>query len=210
MLGFIKKDLLMIKSNWKFLTILFIVYIFMSFSNQMDISFILPFMSVMVMISTFSYDTLNKWDNYATALPNGRKNLVKAKYVATVFVIILITLLTTILSILISVFHHDPVNFNELLITIISSIFATLLVQFIMYPIIYKLGIEKARIAIFVLVFGLVIMGGIIINCFDLSFIGKYLNIISDYLIIIIILLTIIFYLISYYISLKIMMKKEY
>ena len=171
MLGFIKKDLLMIKSNWKFLTILFIVYIFMSFSNQMDISFILPYMSVMVMISTFSYDTLNKWDNYATALPNGRKNLVKAKYVATVFVIILITLLTTILSILASLLHHDPINFNMLLVTIISSIFATLLVQFIMYPIIYKLGIEKARIAIFVLIFGLVIMGGIIINCFDLSFI---------------------------------------
>ena len=133
MLGFIKKDLLMIKSNWKFLAILFIVYIFMSFSNQMDISFILPYMSVMVMISTFSYDTLNKWDNYATALPNGRKNLVKAKYVATVFVIILITFLTTILSILASFLHHDHVNFNMLLVTIISSIFATLLVQFIMY-----------------------------------------------------------------------------
>ena len=76
-----------------------------------------------------------------------------------------------------------------------------------MYPIIYKFGIEKARIAIFAFVFGLIILGGIIINCFDLSFIGKYLNIISDYLIIIIILLTIIFYFISYYISL---MKKEY
>ena len=41
MLGFIKKDIAMIKSNFKILFILFIFYGIMAFNDGMDISFIL-------------------------------------------------------------------------------------------------------------------------------------------------------------------------
>ena len=77
MLGLIKKDLLMIKSNIKTLFIILVVYGVMAYQGQMDLSFILPFMSVMIMISTFSYDAYNKWDAYASCLPNGRQNSVR-------------------------------------------------------------------------------------------------------------------------------------
>ena len=59
MIGFIKKDLAMIKSNFKLLGILIIVYAIMGLMGKMDISFILPFMCVMIMISSFSYDNYN-------------------------------------------------------------------------------------------------------------------------------------------------------
>ena len=81
MLGFIKKDLLMIKSNIKILAILLLIYIVMAFQGQLYLSFLLPFMGVMIMVSTFSYDTFNKWDAYAVTLPNGRKNSVRGKYI---------------------------------------------------------------------------------------------------------------------------------
>ena len=74
MIGFIKKDLAMIKSNFKLMGILLFFYVVMGLLGEMDISFILPFMSVMIMISTFSYDNYNKWDAYSVTLPNGRKN----------------------------------------------------------------------------------------------------------------------------------------
>ena len=102
MLGFIKKDLLMIKSNIKILVILLLIYVVMSFQGEMDLSFLLPFMSVMIMMSTFSYDYYNKWDAYAISLPNGRKNSVKAKYLATIILIIITTIIITILSFTIS------------------------------------------------------------------------------------------------------------
>ncbi|MDE5540007.1 MAG: ABC-2 transporter permease, partial [Bacilli bacterium] len=89
MLGLIKKDLFMIKSNLKILVILFVVYGLMAYQGEMSLSFVLPFMSVMIMISTFSYDTYNKWDAYSITLPNGRKNSVRAKYLATLLLIII-------------------------------------------------------------------------------------------------------------------------
>ena len=54
MKGLIKKDFLLVKSNIKVLMILFIVFGFMTFNGEMDLSFVLPFMSVVIMISTFS------------------------------------------------------------------------------------------------------------------------------------------------------------
>ena len=91
MIGFIKKDLFMIKSNFKLLGILIIAYTLMGFVGEIDISFILPFMSVMIMISTFSYDNYNNWDAYSISFPDGRKNSVKSKYVATVLMIVLLS-----------------------------------------------------------------------------------------------------------------------
>ena len=75
MLGFIKKDLAMIKSNFKSLIFLVIIYLLLGLYGQMDISFILPFISVMLIMTTFNYDNYNKWDAYAATLPNGRINI---------------------------------------------------------------------------------------------------------------------------------------
>ena len=37
----------------------------------------------MMFISTFSYDEFNNWNSYVATLPNGRKNAIIAKYIAT-------------------------------------------------------------------------------------------------------------------------------
>ncbi len=210
MLGFIKKDLLMIKSNFKLLGILLILYTVLGLLEKTDISFILPFMSVMIMISTFSYDNYNKWDAYSISLPNGRKNSVKSKYIATILMIILISIITTILSFIVSYTNTKSINYEQILVSMFGSIFGTLLVLTFMYPIIYKLGVEKARISIFLIIFGLVIIGGFLIQYVDLSFITKSLSFLENYLIIILAIITIIMVYTSYKISEKIFNKKEF
>ena len=50
MIGLIKKDLAMIKGNFKFLAIFIILYFILGLMGKMDISFILPFMSVIIII----------------------------------------------------------------------------------------------------------------------------------------------------------------
>ena len=92
----------------------------------------------------------------------------------------------------------------------LGTIFGTLLVLTFMYPIIYKFGVEKARIFIFIIVFGIVIIGGFIIQYIDLSNILKTLSLLENYLVIILIALTIIMVYISYKISEKIYLKKEF
>ncbi len=209
MLGFIKKDLLMIKSNIKIFVILLIIYVFMTFQGQMDLSFLLPFMSVMIMISTFSYDTFNKWDAYAVTLPNGRKNSVMGKYIATIILIEITTIIITILSFTISYAKTKIIDFENIIGTILGSLFATILLQSFMYPAMYKFGPEKARIGIFVVVFGVAIIGGTVAKYVDLSPMIKMLDSIGTYWMIVFPVTMILMLYISYKASERIYFKKE-
>ena len=210
MIGFIKKDLAMLKSNFKLLGILTIVYTAMGLLGTMDISFLLPFMSVMLMISTFSYDNYNNWDAYSLSLPNGRKNSVKSKYITTILLILIVSIITLILSFIISYVNTKTINFGQILVTMLGNIFGTLLVLTFMYPIIYKYGVEKARIAIFLIIFIIVILGGFLLKYIDLSSVGNALSFLEDYLILILIAITTGMVYISYKISNKIFGKKEF
>ena len=210
MLGFIKKDIAMIKRNFKILFILFIFYGIMAFNDGMDISFILPFICVMIMISTFSYDEYNNWNAYTIALPNGRENSVKAKYLATLLMIAITSIITIMLSLIIILIKKQSIELEEILVTTLGSIFGTLLVLSIMYPIIYKFGIEKARIAIFVIVIAFVFATSFLFSNIDFSFIGKALNFLEDYIVLIIIAISILMVYISYRISKKIYLNKEF
>lgn len=209
MLGFIKKDLLMIKSNIKILAILLLIYIVMAFQGQMDLSFLLPFMSVMIMMSTFSYDTFNKWDAYAITLPNGRKNSVRGKYIATIILIIVTTIIITALSFTIFYAKTKIIDFENIIGTILGSLFATILLQSFMYPAMYKFGLEKARIGIFVVVFGVAIIGGVVTQYVDLSPMIKMLDSIGTYWMIVLPVTMILMLYISYKVSERIYLKKE-
>lgn len=210
MLGLIKKDLLMIKSNIKTLFIILVVYGVMAYQGQMDLSFILPFMSVMIMISTFSYDAYNKWDAYASCLPNGRQNSVKAKYIATLLLIIITTAIVTILMIATLYARFKAIDLESIFSTILGTIFATIILQSLMYPSIYKFGVEKARIGIFIVVFGIAIVGGIMAKYIDFKPMLQVLDNLGNYWMIILPVVTILVLYLSYKISEGIYKKKEY
>ena len=209
MLGFIKKDLLMIKSNIKILAILLLIYVVMAFQGQMDLSFLLPFMSVMIMMSTFSYDSYNKWDAYAISLPDGRKSSVKAKYLATIILIIVTTIIIMALSFMISYVKTNAIDFENITETIFGSLFATILLQSFIYPAMYKFGPEKTRIAFMTIIFGVAIIGGFITQYIDFSSIINILNFIEAYWVIVFLIAMILMLYISYKISERIYFKKE-
>lgn len=210
MIGFMKKDIAMIKSNFKLIAILVILYIAMGLMGDMDISFMLPFMCVMIMISSFSYDNYNKWDAYSISLPNGRKNSVRAKYITTILMTLIVSIITLILAFIISYINTKTINYEQILVTMLGTIFGTLLVLTFMYPIIYKFGVEKARIAILLIIFGIAIIGGLLFQFVDFSFISKAISLIENYIIIILIIIMIVMVYISYKISEKIFSKKEF
>lgn len=209
MLGFIKKDLLVIRSNMKFLLVIFVLYILMALDGDMSLAFLPTFLSIFLMMGGFSYDNYNNWDTYSISFPNGRKNSVKSKYITTILMTSIISIITIILSFIIA-YKNNQTNYEQILITNLLEVAATLLVLTFMYPIIYKFGIEKARIGIFIIVFGLVIIGSFIAQYLDLSFIAKLLSFLENYLVIILIIITILMVYISYKISEKIFMKKEF
>ena len=155
MLGFIKKDLLMLKGNLKTFILLLIFYVLLAYLGEFDISFLPPFFSVMMMLSTFSYDNYNNFDAYAISFPNGKRNIILSKYLASLILTFGTTILVLILAILISYLKGNISNLGETSLTMLVEFLATVIILSIMYPIIFKFGIEKARLVIFILVFGL-------------------------------------------------------
>ena len=210
MLGLIKKDFLMLKGNFKTWLILLFVYIVMAFQELMSLTFLLPFMCVVTMLSTFSYDIYNKWDAYVCSLPDGRKNSVRAKYIATILLILVTVLITTILTIIIGYYRTKTINLESMGETIIGAIFATTLLQSIMYPAIYKFGVEKARIVIFIVVFGFALIGGVLSKYIDFESIIQGLTFLENYTMIIIPIVIVVMLYISYKISESIYIRKEY
>ena len=209
MVGLIKKDLLMIKSNLKMVLIMLVVFFIMALQGEFDISFVPPFIVVMLFMSTFSYDEFNKWDAYSVTLPNGRKNVVKSKYVASLILTIVTIILTIILNSLVGLINNN-LEFDKFISTIMGCVFGVILIQSIMYPFIFKYGMEKGRIGLFVISFAIVGIIGLLSSVLKINIPTNVVTFFDNYWFVIIPLISIVLLLISYKISEKIYLKKEF
>lgn len=209
MLGLIKKDLLMIKSNLKLVIVMLFVFFIMALQGDFDISFIPPFIIVMLFMSTFSYDEYNKWDAYAITLPNGRKNVVKSKYVATIILTLLSIIITILLNILVGIINNN-LDFDKFISILVGCSFGTFCIQSIMYPLIFKFGIEKGRIGLFALTFAIVGIIGLLSKVIKIDIPTNIISFLDNYWFIVIPIVLIVILLISYKISEKIYLNKEF
>lgn len=209
MIGMMKKDLFMIKNNYKSILIALAIYVFYSIQFDMDMSFFLPFMGLMICISTFSYDDYNNWHIYATSLPQGKINIIKSKYITTICITILLTILSILLSFIIGSVR-GTLNIDESLSNIMGELFAIIFMMSLLFPILFKYGSEKGRIAMMTIGFG---MFGLIIllsKVVKVEISKNLINFLDSYFVIIFIIGLGIMIAISYYISKKVYLKREF
>lgn len=211
MLGLIKKDLLMIKGTIKFIGIFAIVYSIVAImEGDLDGVAFIPVLVCIMMMTTFSYDEFNKTDAYVTTFPCGKKNVVKAKYIATIILFIASTLISVILSSAIGIINGE-FTFQYSLEIALGIAIGVSIFQCLFYPVIYKFGIEKSRIGIFVLVFAIVGIGALIAKSgINIDFLQNIEAFLDNYGTFIIPIVTIVIWCISYCISAHIYTKKEF
>ncbi len=209
MYGLIKKDLLMIKQNLKILMLVFIIFLGMTIINESDMTFILPFMAVMISISTFSYDNYNKWDAYAVTLPNGRKNVVRAKYISTL-VFVIMSFIISIISLFIMNKCGINIDLNLAILELIGCLFGIFLIMIIMFPIMYKFGVEKGRIALFIITFGVTGLVVLLSKNIHINISKNIVDFVKNYYRIFVPMATCLLMLISYKISERFYAKKEF
>lgn len=209
MLGLIKKDLLIVKTNLKTLLIILFVFLFMTFNGNFDLIFILPFMLIMAFVSTFSYDDFNNFNAYAVSLPSGRKNIVKSKYISSILLIVISCLIGLVLSLTI-MFINNKVDIEELISSLIGCLLAIAIIISIMYPLIFKYGSEKGRIVLFISIFLITVIASLSAQYIEVKQIENIFKLIENYAYIIIPIFTISILLISYLISKKIYLNKEF
>lgn len=217
--GLIIKDLLNL-SKYKFsIIVIFIVFILCFIKEPMIIPIMVLAMIGMIGMSTFNYDETSNSNNYLLSLPTSKKQIVLAKYIFLIGLIVLGALLSFIIIYLASYilvhfnYVEEVINYKDLLNPILCGGFSILLVIAIQIPSVYKWGAEKGRIQMFILI---IIVIGLVLGLFYLvtknninvnySDIKNFIITWGPYLLG---LFLIVIYFISYKLSLKIYLNKE-
>ena len=210
MLGLIKKDFLLIKANLKSMIIIFVIYIMLAFQGTLDVTFIIPLIGIILFLSTFSYDDFNNWNSYAVTLPNGRKNVVRAKYIASIILMIILAVVAFSIGIGISYIKTNSINLDEIISSLMGTMLSSVIIISLLYPIVFKFGATNGRIILFAVVFGIAGIGTLIAQFIDMTPIINIINKLDNYLLIAIPIIYIILLGISYLISRKIYQNKEF
>ncbi len=210
MLGLIKKDFLIIKANLKSMVITFIVYLMLAFQGTFDVTFIIPIIGIMLFISTFSYDDFNNWNSYAVTLPDGRRNVVRAKYIASIILTVVLGIIALAIGIGISYIKTNAINLNEIISSLMGTALSSIIIISLLYPIVFKFGATNGKIILFAVVFGIGGIVALVSNFIDMTSVINMINGLDNYSLIAIPIISVILLGISYLISNKIYQNKEF
>lgn len=163
MKGLFYKELYTLSSYKKTIVVFFLIFIFVAFLNKAYV--MLPIMmalpAMMATVATFSYDELARWDRFALTLPIGRHDLVRGKYYFFLVLVLGCLLFGFLLTMVFQVVMNGAIQWEDLVGSLVGAIIGVIGCTCIQIPLIYRYGVEKARIGLFVLVgfFGILLFG---------------------------------------------------
>ena len=217
MYGLIWKDIINLKRYIKIFAVFFLIYGFVAFT-QRDTGFITGVFTLMfaiLTISTYSYDEMCQWDVYALTMPITRKDIVRGKYMLMLLLVLFGSIFSAVFAILINMANGSENIFAGIDASFIGAA-VVILFYSIALPFITKLGIEKARIILFVVYmvpFAIVIFIKKAVNTGTVRVPDQMLEFCKtalQYRYLLIPIVLIISLSVSYFISLQIYHKKEF
>ncbi|NBK91016.1 ABC-2 transporter permease [bacterium 1XD21-13] len=175
-----------------------------------------PMMTVMsfsmLVLTTMGYDEAAGFDKYALTLPLNREDLVRAKYLLLVMLLVFSFVLGMLGSTLIGLFMQgdtEPILDQMLSVATVAVIF--LLVYATILPLVFKLGVEKARMMMMVCY--IAVFAGIFIVfklAVGLGASGEQMEEKMMILVPAVVILTVLYLIGSYFVSIRIIRKREW
>ncbi|MCI8518991.1 MAG: ABC-2 transporter permease [Clostridia bacterium] len=221
--GLITKDLLQLSSYKIILITSILVFAILSIvqtlnNKEFSLYSIFPIITIFIFelffIASFNYDEASKSDRYIKSMPVSTKEIISAKY----FLAIILNVIAALIGIIITIFLVAFFDTKYLCVdfpTIISATFVGIvgisILESIQIPFIYKVGAEKARMQMFLIIPIIIavlaiVIGGILYWIEKLEMDMWSLKGLTPLLLS---LLTIFVYRLSYKVSCKIYDKKE-
>ncbi|WP_018213084.1 ABC-2 transporter permease [Desulfitobacterium hafniense] len=153
MKGLIIKDIFALRQQGKILLALLVFYAVYSvvFQNLSMLAAMTVLLCVMLPVTTMAYDEKSKWDKYALSMPIPRKAIVFSKYLFAIIAEFLAVIIVGILGGII-VFFTGEMAIGEMLVMTLALGGVGLFFLALILPILFKFGVEKARL-IMLLVF---------------------------------------------------------
>lgn len=162
MKGLILKDLYMTAKYCRAYALFAVVFLGVSIVNGEDTFFLFYpcLLCGMIPVNLLAYDERSKWLQYSAALPYSKAQIVSAKYLIGLMAQLIVMIATGIAR---SVQMHLSGNSNpaQLLLLLGSVLLLSAFASSIAMPFMFRWGVEKGRIAYYVMV-GLVCAGAIL------------------------------------------------
>lgn len=153
MKGLLLKDWYMMKKYMRSYLVLLIVFMVISLGNSDSMFFVFypSLLSAMIPTSLLAYDERSKWDAYSGTLPCTKAQIVSAKYVLGVLLQALIILLTAIVQ-GIQMVRTGSFDWSSYLALVQMLLVMGCVALSLTLPFMYKYGVEKGRMAYYVMV----------------------------------------------------------
>lgn len=147
MIGLILKDFINLKKQLKY--IMFVVLFYLIFSKMTDNISMFGAMAMIVFamlpITALSFDEKANWDKYGLTMPVSRTKMVLSKYILGIISSIFALILNFIGQTLLGAEINKEIMIAALITFALSLLFISLLL-----PVVFKLGVEKGRLLMFV------------------------------------------------------------
>ena len=153
MIGLLIKDIINLKNSFRTSLLIFALFSFMAYQSQ-DPTYLMGVFVLMMSIqsiSSISYDELAKWDIYALTMPISRVKLVISKYILSIMLSIIALIISGTIAYLVILPTSNMNRLEFLLSAYLVFAISTLLLS-VLLPLIYKYGVEKSRLLIFVVI----------------------------------------------------------
>ena len=206
----ILKDFISLKSYSKTLAIIIGFFTIITFTNDEPsfLSGMIILIMSMLPITSFSYDQHAKWDLFSQTLPVSRKQLVMSKYVLGIISIIAGAILAILLNVVVLLVKSLEVDVWYLFLANSLIALVALLYLSILIPLVYKFGVEKSRLLM------IVVLAIPSVLAIGLSKAGVSIPVLDEITPAILVAIGLVFVvcvmLISYVISVRIYMKKDF
>ena len=162
MKGLLLKDWYMAKKHCRMYPILTIGFLVMSFFHRDNFFFVFypSILCGMVAVNLLAYDEQGKWDVYSGTLPYTKAQLVSVKYLMSLLTQGAVLLLAAVLQ-AVAMSRSGSFLLEEYLALLASLVMLSCLSTSLSLPFMFRFGVEKGRLAYFVMV-GAVCAGGMI------------------------------------------------
>lgn len=145
--GFLKRDFYLISASIRIYLLFIAAFGLLVVFTDMSSGFVMLYVAIFAMSSVtglFNYDEFNHWTAYAAAVPNGRRDMVKARYV----VLLLIAAGVTAIQLLLGALAKEAGGLGT------AALYSGMILIYsaISMPVSYYFGGTKARMVTVVLV----------------------------------------------------------
>ena len=162
MKGLLLKDVYMMAKYCRSYLLIAVVFIAVSFFGSENMFFIFYpcLLCGMISVNLLGYDERSRWLQYSETMPYTRAQIVSGKYIIGLAAQLVMLVITAIAQ-AIRMKMNDGFLANDYFVMIMLLLIMSMLSSSICLPFIFKLGVEKGRMAYYVMI-GIVCGGSIV------------------------------------------------